>query len=345
MTSRFLNVYLLLAATVLATAAGGCGQEPEVQTLSGLAQGTTYHVSVWAPEGLDTGVLQRAIDAEFARLDKLLSNYRTDSAIEQFNGGDSTGPFQVGREIVHLVKQAQKVSEASHGCYDLTVKTLFHLWGFDGVTLTPPSKERLHEALGRTGFRHLGTPTEDTLSKAIPGLQVDLSSIAQGYSVDRIAALLERRGLRNYLVEIGGELQARGTKPGGAPWRVAVERPLPGKRSLQKILTIKRTAPLAIMTSGTYRHFFDRDGRRYSHVLDARIGRPIAHHTLSVTVLHGDPTLADAWSTALLCLGRQAGLEAADKAGIAALFIDEESGDLREFTTRAYAGLSDVEME
>jgi thiamine biosynthesis lipoprotein len=99
------------------------------------------------------------------------------------------------------------------------------------------------------------------------------------------------------------------------------------------------------MTSGTYRHFFDVNGRRYSHVLDARIGRPITHRTLSVTVLHVDPTQADAWSTALLCLGTRAGLEAADKAGIAALFIDEERGGLREYTSRTYAKLSDVEMD
>lgn len=332
----------LLLAGVLVT---GCGPSPQVQSLSGFAQGTTYHIRLWSSQGMDTAALQQIVTTELTRLDRLLSNYRPDSVIEQFNSSDGTEPFLVGSEIVQLVRQARRVSEATHGCYDLTVKPLFDLWGFNSDVLMPPADTTLQKLMVTTGFKYLATPSEETLSKSMAAVRVDLSSIAQGYSVGRIAAMLEQQGIENYLVEIGGELQTRGSRPGGDSWRVAVERPLPGERSLQKVLTIKRSDPLAIMTSGTYRHFFDKNGKRYSHVLNAHTGKPVNHATVSVTVLHGDPSQADAWSTALLCLGREAGMRTADQVGIAALFIDAEQGNFQEYTSRAWADLKDVMMQ
>jgi thiamine biosynthesis lipoprotein len=333
--SRPIEAGLLLVGLTLQ----GCRPAPRVQVLSGPTQGTTYHVSAWTPEGVDTAQLEELLEAELARVDALMSNYRSDSVIERFNAARGTEPVEVGREIVSLIRQARQVSEASQGCYDVTIEPVLDLWGFDDEALRPPDDEALRRALATTGFRHLETASEDRLAKALPELRVDLSSIAQGYTVGRVAVLLEQRGIENYLVEIGGELQTRGAKPGGEPWRVGVEQPVPGGRHLQRILVIERTAPLAIATSGTYRRFFDLDGKRYSHVLDARTGRPVAHDTASVTVLHTDPALADAWSTALLCLGRVAGLRAADEAGIAALFVDEASEGLREHGSRAWTEL------
>jgi thiamine biosynthesis lipoprotein len=143
-------------------------------------------------------------------------------------------------------------------------------------------------------------------------------------------------------VEIGGELQTKGHKPDNKPWRIALEKPLSGERTMQKIITIERTEPLAVMTSGTYRHFFDADGKRYSHILDATTGRPVDHRTVSVTVLHADPTQADAWSTALLCLGRSKGVEAANKAGIAAMFIENDDEEFKEYSSIPLGALQKV---
>jgi len=185
----------------------------------------------------------------------------------------------------------------------------------------------------------------DQLRKKNPQLRVDLGSIGQGYSVGRIAGLLEQQGISNYLVEIGGELQTRGEKPGGQPWRVALEKPLPGERTLQKVITISQTEPLSVMTSGTYRHYFDVNGKRYSHILDARTGRPVEHGTVSVTVFDANPTRADAWGTALLCLGRTEGIESANKAGIAALFIEQQGEAFNEFTSVPFQQLKTVEMK
>jgi thiamine biosynthesis lipoprotein len=330
--AAFVSILLLLLSA--------CSRTDQVETLTGFAQGTTWHVTVWQQGGVDLNTLQKNIDTEFARLDTVLSNYRADSDIELFNRSETTAPVEVGEEIVTLVRAARTVSNASQGCYDLTIKPLFDLWGFTGDTLTPPSPEVLARVREHLGFDKLLTPSSYLLQKSDPKLRVDLSSIAQGYSVNRVAAVVEAAGIQNYLVEIGGELQTRGHKPDGSPWRIGVERPLPEGRSVEKALTIGRNTPTAVMTSGTYRHYFDAQGQRYSHILDARTGRPVAHNTVSVTVVHDNPTEADAWSTALLCLGSRDGVKVAQRQGIAALFIDTEGGQLQEVPTTAWRALT-----
>lgn len=337
--------YKLLFILAVTLTISGCSRPKEVQKFGGYAQGTTYHVGFWLEQGADTKAVKQAVDAEFSRLDQQLSNYRKDSVIEQFNANSSTKPQSVGEEIVVLVEQARVVSQISGGCYDLTIKPLFELWGFRGDKLTPPDDATLRATLKQVGFAQIVVIDATHLRKHIPTLEVDLSSIAQGYSVKRITALLEKQGIENYLVEIGGELQTRGKKPDGLPWRVALEKPLSGERTMQKVITIKQTEPLAVMTSGTYRHFFDLNGKRYSHILDARTGKPVNHETVSITVLHADPTQADAWSTALLCLGRKAGIEAANKAGIAALFIEQQGAAFNEYSSAPMAALNQVTIE
>ncbi|HCL38312.1 MAG TPA: FAD:protein FMN transferase [Marinobacter hydrocarbonoclasticus] len=331
--------------SILLLLLSACSRTEQVETLTGFAQGTTWHVTVWQPGGVDLNTLQKHIDAEFSRLDTVLSNYRADSDIERFNRSETTALVEVGEEIVTLVRTARTISEASQGCYDLTIKPLFDLWGFTGDTLTPPSPDVLAQVRQHIGFSKLSSPSGNLLQKSDPKLRVDLSSIAQGYSVSRIAAVVEAAGIQNYLVEIGGELQTRGHKPDGSPWRIGVERPLPEGRSVEKALTIGRDTPTAVMTSGTYRHYFDEQGQRYSHILDARTGRPVAHNTVSVTVVHDNPTEADAWSTALLCLGSRNGVKVAKQQGIAALFIDTEGGQLQEVPTTAWRALKEQHIE
>lgn len=204
----------LLLAGVLALAA--CTRPEPVRVLSGAAQGTTWQVSVWHPDGVDGAALQQRLEAELDRIDGVLSNYRPDSVIERFNAQETTAPVAVGEEIVELVRVARQVSEASQGCYDLTVQPLA-LWGFSGDTLTPPDAATLAQAMQRVGFAKLEIQPPGSLRKLAPGVHADLSSIAQGYSVGRLAAVVEAAGIDNYLVELGGELQARGHKPGMRP--------------------------------------------------------------------------------------------------------------------------------
>lgn len=316
----------------------GCS-EPTIQKLQGSAQGTTYHISYWAEAPMDDKAIKADIENEFTVIDKLLSNYRPDSTIETFNSIENTESQEVGGEIVSLVKIAQVVNQASQGCYDLTIKPLFDLWGFRGDALTIPNDSAILSTLKQIGMAKLEVVDDTHLRKKQADLKVDLSSIAQGYSVERISTVLAQKGIVNYLVEIGGELKTNGVKPGLQPWRIAVERPLPEERVMHKVVTMPKDSPMAVMTSGTYRHYFDDHGQRYSHILDARNGKPITHNLVSATVLISDPTVADAWSTALLCLGPKDGMTAANAAKIPVLFIELQGAELIESKSDALNAL------
>jgi len=317
----------------------GCS-EPTIQKLEGQAQGTTYHISYWSESPVDDKAIKSDIENEFIVIDKLLSNYQSDSTIETFNNVENTDSQEVGGEIVSLVKIAQTVHQATHGCYDLTIKPLFDLWGFRGDALAIPNDSMILAALKQIGMDKLEVVDETHLRKKQVDLKVDLSSIAQGYSVERISNILAQKGITHYLVEIGGELKTNGYKPGIQPWRIAVEKPLPEEHTMHKLVTTPKDSPIAVMTSGTYRHYFDDHGQRYSHILDARNGRPVIHNLVSVTVLLSDPSVADAWSTALLCLGQKDGMTAANTAKIPALFIELQDNELIESRSDALSSVS-----
>ncbi|WP_415878181.1 FAD:protein FMN transferase [Methylomonas sp. TEB] len=314
----------------------GCAEPlPPLHTFSGFAQGTTYHISYWAPQALDEAQITAAVEKVFLDLDKTLSNYRPDSLIEQFNANASTNAQPVGEEIVALVKIAQNVSALSQGCYDLTIKPLFELWGFMGDDLTIPDDATLQAALANVGMDKLQLVDDSHISKKLPNLRVDVSSIAQGYSVEKISNALQAMGIQNYLVEIGGELKALGSKPDGKAWRIAVEKPLPGEQKMHKVVTLPKDSPMSVMTSGTYRHYFDVKGKRYSHILDARNGAPVTHDLVAVSVFNESPTIADAWSTALLCLGQEEGMKLADAEKLQVMFIQQQGTEFLESKTRA----------
>ncbi|MFZ4503976.1 MAG: FAD:protein FMN transferase [Methylovulum sp.] len=341
-TRPLLRSYSVAGLMLISLLLSGCEIPPPIQKLAGETQGTTYHVSYWSTQtepSVDT--VKKAIDAELQRIDQVLSNYRSDSDIEHFNSTFSTEPQAVNAEIIHLIKEAQAANKASDGCYDLTIKPLFDLWGFKAEKLAIPEPAKLAEVLAEVGIKHLEIINDQQLRKLKPTLRVDLSSIAQGYSVWRITQILEHYNISNYLAEIGGELQVRGTKPEKESWRIALEKPVSNERSLSKVMTINRSTSTSIMTAGTYRHYFDAEGKRYSHILNAKTGKPIEHHTVSVTVIDEDPTRADAWDTALLCMGRTAGIEAANRAGIAALFIEQQEAIFTDYTSTSFDKLID----
>lgn len=321
-----------------------CDKKSEMQKLEGFAQGTTYHITYLpTPENpVAPKEIEKQIAAEFERIDLSLSNYRDDSVIEKFNANQTDQPLSVDAELVKLVEQARSVYQASNGCYDLTIKPLFDLWGFKKEVFTPPSDEDLSLAMSTIGMNYLETVDATHLRKMIPKLRIDISSIGQGYTVSRMAAILEHHKIENYLVEIGGELKTKGKKLNGEPWKIALEKPLPNERKLHKIVSFNSGEAYALMASGTYRHYFDSKGKRYSHIIDARTGKPIEHNTVSVAVLNPDPTIADAWSTALLCLGSQEGLKIANQNNIAALFIDDQNGLLVERNSKGFNELNGI---
>ena len=195
-----------------------------------------------------------------------------------------------------------------------------------------PALSAINGLRDEVGFVRLELSADGhSLRKAVPGLQLDVNGIAPGYAVDLIAQRFDALGLRDYLVELGGEVRARGSSPAGRPWRVAVEAPLSGERRPYALVELD---DLAVSTSGDYRDFRELDGRRFSHTIDPRTGAPVANGLASVTVVHRSAAFADAYATALMVLGAEEGMALAGRLGLAALFI-ERNADGPGFTERS----------
>lgn len=322
-----------------------CSKTPEPTKIEGFAQGTTYHLTFILPNTAQAPTITQEVADELKRIDLSISNYRKDSTIELFNAQQDTEPHEVNEEIVKLVEHARAINKASKGCYDLTIKPLFDLWGFKKNTFHLPSDDELQQTLQLIGMDKLVTVDATHLQKKLPNLRVDLSSIGQGYSVERLANLLESHQVTNYIVEIGGELKVRGKKPDGTPWRIAMEKPISTERKVEKVAVFATGEPMSLMPSGTYHHYFDNNGKRYSHVLDARVGKPIEHTTVVANAFITSSTLADGWSTALLCLGSDEGIKVADENNIAALFVDQVGDQLIEKKSKAMDTLTSVKLE
>jgi thiamine biosynthesis lipoprotein len=321
----------LVAPLLLALLLTACQKDPET-ILSGSIQGTTYHLKMVTRDVPVTAEeLKPDVEAIFRLIDEQLSNWRDDSEISRFNQQKTTDWQTVSPTLIHLLTIAREIHDRTDGCYDLTVKPLFELWGFARHEQTVPAAADIQRVLTHVGMHKLEIdPIGKRLRKMDPALEVSLDSIAQGYTVAVIAQSLEDRGIQNYLAEIGGEMKVKGVKADGTPWRVAVEKPTPMAREVQRVFDLNEAAGMAVMTSGTYRNFFESGGKSYSHIINPKTGMPVSHKTLSTTVLHEDPTLADAWSTALLCLGEDQGIKLADEQRLKALFIYREGDQLKE---------------
>lgn len=304
---------------LLAAALGGCGER--IHHFAGFAQGTMYRVAYVAPVGHDSAELQRRVEQELRRIDRMYSNYRDDSVVERFNAAASTAPIEVGAELVALVEKGRQVHAASRGCFDPTIVPLAALWRDAAERGALPDEDALVRARDRIGMDRLETVDANRLRKRHPGLALDLSGIAQGDSLARLGELVEADGIAAYMIEIGGEIIVRGARPDASPWRIAVLDPGLGDRVLPSAITHAEDAVRTIATSGTYFRRIEIEGQSYSHVIDPRTGRPVTHDTISVTVIDADPALADAWSTALLCLGSEDGATIAEDHDLAALFI------------------------
>lgn len=317
-TRRRLRAALALGAAACAA----CGRTPQTAplTLQGDAMGTRYRVSI-ADGGPRNGERLRAVvEDRLDRVDRAMSTYRGASELSRFNRRASTEPFRLSAETFAVFAAAQAVSEASAGAFDITVGPLVAAWGFGpALPAAPPSAETIAALRARSGWRNLVLdPARRSVRKKLPGIACDLSAIAKGRAVDLVSQALARLGCANHLVEIGGEVRALGRNGEGEPWRIGIETPDGKGRGVRRILPLSGAA---VATSGDYRNFREIDGKRYAHVIDPRSGRPAAHRTASVTVIHPSAMWADAYATAILVLGETAGLAFAEREGLAALLL------------------------
>ncbi|WP_240804506.1 FAD:protein FMN transferase [Qingshengfaniella alkalisoli] len=286
--------------------------------------GTTYNVvAVDRTRTLDNADLGHAIEASLQNVNAGMSNWDPRSEISRFNASKSTDPVAVSPELAYVMNAAQDVHEASQGQFDVTVGPLIDLWGFGaGHTGTAvPTEEAIQTALNTSGQAKSLRINNNSLQKTQPDAEIYLSAIGKGFGVDQVASAIEALGLRDYMVEIGGDLYASGLNPDGMPWQIGIEKPDNVRHDLAQVIGV---SDMGMASSGDYRNYFEQDGTRYSHVINPATGRPITHTTAATTVLTDNAMLADAWATAMLLLGREHGMEIAESRDLAVLFIERD---------------------
>jgi thiamine biosynthesis lipoprotein len=234
-----------------------------------------------------------------------------------------------------VVLEALRINRVTDGALDVTVGPLVNLWGFgpEGRPDKVPSAAELEQRRAWTGIDKLSVQG-NALVKSIPELYVDLSSIAKGYGVDVIAQYLQSQQVKNYMVDIGGEVRTRGHNGEKKPWRIAIERPTAGME--QKAQLVIQPGEMSIATSGDYRNYFEQGGVRYSHTIDPVTGRPIHHHLVSVTVLSPTCMAADGLSTGLNVLGPERGMALANLMGIPVFMIVKTAKGFEERYSEAF---------
>ncbi|WP_223423084.1 FAD:protein FMN transferase [Alcanivorax limicola] len=315
-----------LVALVCLLLVTGCSKP--IHKLGGATMGTTWQVQIaGVPSGTSVAQLQEDIEALLDLVNRQMSTYIEDSDLSRYNQAEAGTWQRIPPDFATVLSTSLRLAEISEGAFDPTVGPLVNLWGFgpEGRRQQAPDAEAIAEARRRSGWQRL--ETRDTGREILqPGaLYLDFSAIAKGYAVDRLGEYLDARGVAAWLVDIGGDLRARGVKPDGSPWRIAVERPSTGP---QQIHSVVKPGDMAIATSGDYRNYFRDGGRQFSHTIDPRTGEPVAHQLASVTVIHDNCMEADGYATLLTVLGPEEGLAFATENDLAALFITRAaSGD------------------
>ncbi|MGM8910993.1 FAD:protein FMN transferase [Psychrobacter sp. 1U1] len=309
-----------------------CQQSPDYNYLIGETMGTSYHISYQLPEKVIEADIQAAIDQRLQQINDSMSTYQVDSTISKFNQLGKDTPISIDTDFSHVLDISRQVYAQSGGAFDPTVIPLINTWGF-GSTMTverlqsPPSATEIATAQALVDFDSV-VKQDQTLYKTKDGIGLDFSAVAKGYGVDVIADVLkDRYNIRNYMVEIGGEIATSGVNNKQQPWQIAIDAPIEGSTvSERQTITairqpLKTNNQMHIATSGNYRNSVIFDGKHYSHTIDPTTGKPIVGGAPSVTVAADSVALADAWATALTAMPYEKALSLAEKQNIAALFV------------------------
>lgn len=304
--------------------AGGCAEhaKPRVLKLEGRTMGTTYHITAVAPESLSVseGALQMEVDKSLENFNQIMSTYIPDSELSMLNQEPVGNPRVVSSKLFDILKLSRKISEFTGGSFDVTVGPLVNLWGFgpEERDAKAPSDEMIAKAMIGLGYDHVVLDAAHRQVTRSADIYIDLSAIAKGYGADEVAELLRKHGIENYMVEVGGELALAGHNPSNVPWRIGIEQPTVVNTGVSQAIAI---GVGGVATSGDYRNYFEVDGKRFSHTIDPKTGKPITHTLASITIVAPTSAEADALATAINVMGPEAGYTFAVKKGLAAYFI------------------------
>jgi thiamine biosynthesis lipoprotein len=339
---------LLIALSLLLLINWDCAKHsPEAvgtfNVISGFVQATTFSIKLYLPD--DTKLTREELEVKIRNrlreIDYMMSVYNNDSEISRFNRSRKNGWFGVSPETAYVFDESLKISRLSDGAFDITIAPLVNLWGFgsSGTANSLPDMANIEKAKKITGYKNLEVRLyPPALSKKIPELYCTLSAVAQGYSVDDISLLLDKNGISSYMVEIGGEIKAKGMKPDRTPWRIGIAAPRKGQKKIQLAINLNNKA---VSTSGDYQNYFEKNGKRYSHTIDPKTGYPITHGLTSVTVINGSCIYADAMATAIDVLGPVEGYNLAIKENLAVYMITHSGDKLETKMTPGFKALLD----
>ena len=305
---------------------------------NGAVFGTTYHIEAHSSiQPLDSDDLRKAVADRLEQIDELMSNWKQDSEVSRFNRLVKPDVwFPVSSETAFVVELAKQVSEQTGGAFDVTVGPIVQLWNFGAGRrdeFRVPNDEEIAQALKQIGMAYVDVELDPPrMRKRKAELEIDLSGIAKGYAVDVVSETLLQHGADRYLVEIGGEVRTGGASEDGSSWRVGIESPVRGERSLDSIVLLRGES---MATSGDYRNYYERDGIIYTHTVSPHSGRPIQSNLASVTVIAESCCRADALATALMAMGKEAKQWSNDHQ-VKAVFFHRVDGEILQSMSSAF---------
>lgn len=327
--------FCLVLTALLASCA-----KPAPTVLEGEAQGTYYRICYY-----DERDLQPMVDSLLHAFDLSASLWVDSSLLRRVNANLTDS---LDATLATLLAHSLYINDYAGGAFDCRVGRIVQAWGFSFRERSEPDSAALAALLDAARAPvALSVPAGSASWKIIksnPATELDFNAIAQGYSVDLLAAMMDSLGVENYLIDVGGEVIGRGNKADGSPWRVGIERPAADRYDAPTVQSVIALQDASVVTSGSYRKFYERDGVRYSHTIDPATGRPVQHSLLSVSVAEKECWLADAMATAYMVMGLDRSLSfIADHPGLpgtaAVMFIYDSCGTMKTYTTQAFDDL------
>ena len=311
-----------------------CSRQPQKITLQGLAQGSYYAITYYDEQNRN---FQREIDSIFHAVDMSVNLWVDSSVISKVNQNEEVALDSI---FIDNFRIAQEAARLSDGYFDPTISPIVAAWGFsykNGDSITPQLIDSLKQLVDYRKIRI----ESGKIVKENPAMTLDFNAIAQGYTSDLIAHFLESRGIKNYLVDTGGEIMARGEKPNGSPWIVGIEKPAENWDSERVLQTRIALRDKGLVTSGSTRKYVERNGKRYSHCIDPKTGYPVEHNVLSVTVLAENSVWADALASICMVMGMERSLPLIESMdGVEAYYIlVNDQNELETFATEGFRAL------
>ncbi|MDX1284610.1 MAG: FAD:protein FMN transferase [Draconibacterium sp.] len=324
----------ILILFILITGIYACTNSPSKYIYNkGFVYGTMYTATYESPNGED---FQEEINEEFKKLTMIFSTYEKESTISKINNNETVKPEPL---FLECYNRAMEISEITNGAFDISAGPLVNAWGFGPEEKKKMTQQKVDSLLQITGFQKIKFENGE-FKKEHRGMKLDMSAIAKGFTSDLIADFLAQKGCENYMVEIGGEVMAKGKNAKGRFWTIGISKPeedlLKSTSDLQAILQLQNCG---MATSGNYRNFYEEDGKRYAHTIDPKTGYPVQHSLLSATVLAEDCMTADAYATAFMVLGKELGIEIARQVpGLEIYFIYvDEKGENQVYMSEGFA--------